>query len=204
MGLWLLSQTHNWEETPVQFSRSVVSTSLQPHELQHTGFPYLSPIPGVYSDSCPLSQWCHLTIFSVIPFSSQFQSFSASVSFQMSQFFTSGGQSIGVSASASVLLKNVQDWFPLGLTGWISLQSKALSRVFFKTTVQKHKFFSVQLSLYMTFFIHDIYIMCSAFFIHYFLYTWLFYTWHIHPYMTTGKTIALAGRTFVGKVISAF
>ena len=102
----------------------------------------------VYSNSCPLSQWCHPTISSsVIPFSSHLQSFPASESFQMSQFFTSGGQSIGVSSSTSVLPMNIQDWFPLGWTGWISLQSKGLSRVFYNTTVQKHQFFSAQLSL---------------------------------------------------------
>ena len=106
----------------VQFSRSVVSNSLQPHEPQHARPPCSSPTPGIYSNSCPLSQWCHPTIsFSVIPFSSHFQSFPASGSFQMSQLFESGCQSIGVSASASVLPMNIQDWFPLGWTGWISL-----------------------------------------------------------------------------------
>ena len=113
--------------------------SLWPHGLQHTRPPCPSPTPGVYSDSCPLSQWCHTTISSsVIPFSSHLQSFPASGSFPMSQFFTSGGQSIGVSASASVLPMNIQDWFPLGWTCLISLQSKGLSRVFSNTTVQKH------------------------------------------------------------------
>ena len=129
----------------VQFSRSLVSNSLQPHGLQHARPPCPSPTPGVYSNSCPLSRWCHLTIsFSVVPFSSCFQSFPASGSFPMSQFFTSGGQSIGASASASVLSMNIQDRFPLGLTGWTSLQSKGLSRVFSNTTVQKHQFFSTQ------------------------------------------------------------
>ena len=139
--------------------------------------PYLSPTPGAYSNSCPLSQWCHPTISSsVIPFSSHLQSFPASGSFQISQFFTSGGQSIGASASISVLPTNIQDWFPLGLTGLISLQSKEL-----KSLLQHHSskasilrrsaFFMVQLS---------------------------------HPYVTTGKTIALTRRTFVGKVMSAF
>ena len=129
----------------VQFNRSVVSNSLRPHELQHTRPPCPSPTPGVYSDSCPLSQWCHPTISSsVIPFSSHLQPFPASGSFPMSQFFTSGGQSIGVSASVSVFPMNNQGWFPLGLTGWISLQSKELSRVFSNTTVQKHQFFSTQ------------------------------------------------------------
>ena len=107
-----------------------------------------SPTPGAWSNSCPSSWWCHPTISSsVVPFSSHLQSFKASGSFQMSQFFTSGGQSIGVSASASVLPVNIQDWFPLGCTGWISLQSKGLSRVFSNTTVQKHQFFGPQLSL---------------------------------------------------------
>ena len=107
-----------------------------------------SPTPGVYPNPCPLSQWCHPTISSsVIPFSSCPQSFPASGSFQMSQLFTSGGQSIGVSSSTSVLPMNIQDWFPLGWTVWISLQSKGLSRRFSNTTVQKHKFFSIQLSL---------------------------------------------------------
>ena len=132
----------------VQFSHSVTSDSLWPHGLQHTRPPCPSPIPGIYSNSCSLSQWCHPTISSsVIPFSSCVQSFPASRSFQMSQFFTSGGQSIRVSASASVLPRNIQDWFPLGWTGWISLQSKGLSRVFSNTTVQKQQFFSTQLSL---------------------------------------------------------
>ena len=104
-----------------------MSDSLQPHGLQHTRLPYPSPIPGAYSNSCPSSQWCHPTILSsVIPFSSRLQSFPASGSFQMSQFFASGGQSIGVSVSASVLPVDIQDWFPLGLTGLISLQSKGL------------------------------------------------------------------------------
>ena len=104
--------------------------------------------PRVYSNSCPWNQWCHPTISSsVVPFSSRLQSFPASGSFQMSQFFTSGSQNIGVSASASVLPMNIQDWFPLGWTGWLSLQSKGLSGVFSTTTVQKHQFFSAQLSL---------------------------------------------------------
>ena len=132
---------------PVQFSRSVMPDSLRPPGLQHTRLPCPSPTPRVYSDSCPLSWWCHPNISSsVIPFSSRFQSFPASGSFQMSQFFISGGQSIGVSASASVLPVNIQDWFPLGWTGWISLQSKGLSRVSSNTTVEKHQFFGTQLS----------------------------------------------------------
>ena len=139
---------HDNNMTTVQFSRSVMSHPLQPHGLQHTRPLCLSPTPGVYSNSCPLSLWCHPIISSsVIPFSSCLQSFPESGSFQMSQFFTSGGQSIGVSASASVLPMNIQDWFPLGLTGWISLQSKELSRIFSNSTVQKHQFFSAQLSL---------------------------------------------------------
>ena len=114
----------------VQFSSSVVSDSLWPHELQHARPPCPSPTPGAYSNSCSLSRWCHLTISSsVIPFSSHLQSFPASESFPLSQFFASGGQSIGVSALASVLPVNIQDWFPLGWTGWISLLSKGLSRV---------------------------------------------------------------------------
>ena len=121
---------------------------LQPHGLQHARPPCPSSTPGVYSNSYPLGRWCHPTISSsVVLFSSRLQSFPASGSFPMSQLFTSGGRSIGVSASASVLPMNIQDWFPLGWTGWISLQSKGLSRVFSNTTVQKHQFFSVQLSL---------------------------------------------------------
>ena len=129
------------------FSHSVVSDSLWSHGLQHARLPCPSPTPGACSNSCPSSQWCHPTISSsVIPFSSCLQSFPPSGSFPMSQFFPSGGQSIGVSASTSVLPMNIQDW-SLGWTGWISLQSKGLSRVFSNTTVQKHQFFSTQLSL---------------------------------------------------------
>ena len=132
----------------VQFSRSVVSNSLWPHGPQHARHPCPSPTPGGYSNSCPSHWWCHLTISSsAIPFSSCLRSFPASGSFPISQFFTSGGQSTGVSASASVLPKNIQDWFPLGWTGWRSLQSKGLSRVFSNTTVQKHQFFDTQLYL---------------------------------------------------------
>ena len=158
----------------VQFNHSVVSDSFRPHGPQHTRPPCPSPTPGVYPNSCPLSRWCHPTISSsVVPFSSCFQSFPALGSFQISQLFASGGQSIGVSASALVLPVNTQDWSPLGWTGWISLQSKGLSRVFPNTTVPKASilhhsaFFIVQLS---------------------------------HPYMTTGKTIALTRQTFVDKV----
>ena len=118
-----------WEKGSIQFSRSVVSDSLPPHEPQHARPPYPSPTPRVHSNSCPLSWWCHSTISSsVVPFSSRLQSFPSSGHFLMSQFFTSGGQNIGVSASASVLPMNIQDWFPLGWTGWISLQSKRLSK----------------------------------------------------------------------------
>ena len=147
----------------VQFSRSVVSDSLRPHELQHARPPCPTPTPRAYPNSCPLSQWYHPAISSsVVPFSSCLQSFPASGSYQMSQLFTSGGQSIGVSASTTDLPMNTQDWFPLEWTGWISLQSKGLSRVFSNTTVPKASIllhseeeFIVQLS---------------------------------HPYMTTGKT----------------
>ena len=132
----------------VQFSHSVASDSLRPRGLQHTRLPCPSPTPRVYSNSCPLSQWCHPTISSsVIPLSSCLQSFPASGSFPMSQFFPSGGQSIVVSASASVLPRDIQDWFPLEWTGWISLLSKGLSRVFSNTTDHKHQFFNAQLSL---------------------------------------------------------
>ena len=132
----------------VHFSRSVVSNSLRPHELQHARPPCPSPHPRAYSNSCPMSRWCHPTISSsVIPLSTCLQSFPASGSCPMSQLFISGGQSFGVSALASVLPINIQDWFPLGWTGWISFQSKGLSRVFSNTTVQKHQFFSPQLSL---------------------------------------------------------
>ena len=133
----------------IQFSRLVVSNSLRPHELQHARPPCPSPTPRVYPNSHPLSWWCHPTISSsVVPFSSHPQSFPASVSFQKSQLFSSGGKSIGFSASTSVLPMNTQDWSPLGWTGWISLQSKGLSRVFSNTTVQKHQFFDAQLSLW--------------------------------------------------------
>ena len=153
-----------------------MSDSLRPHGLQHARPPCPSPTPGVYSNSCPLSRWCHPTISSsVIPFSSRPQSFRASGSFPMSQFFASGGQSIGASASASVLPVTIQDSSPLGLTGWISLQSKGLSRVFSNTTVQKHQFFGSQLVFIVQF---------------------------SHPYMTTGKNIALTRWAFVGKGMS--
>ena len=151
-----------------------MSDSLRPHESQHTRPPCPSPTPGVHPNSCPSSRWCHPAISStVIPFSCP-QSLPSSGSFPMSQFFGWGGQSTGVSALASVLPMNTQDWSPLGWTGWISLQSKGLERVFSSTTVQKHQFFH------------------SAFFT----------VQPSHPYMTTGKIIALTRHTFVGKVIS--
>ena len=160
----------------VQFSHSVMSDSLWPHGLQHARLPCPLPTPGDYSNSCPSSRWCHPSISSsVIPFSSCLQSFPAPGSFLVSQFFTSGGQSIGVSAASSVFPVNIQDWFPLGWTGWISLQSKGLSRVF-NTTDQKHQFLWAQLFFFLV---------------------------HIsHPSMTSGKNIALTRRTFVGKVTS--
>ena len=130
------------EFSSVQFSHSVMSDSLRTHELQHARPPCTSPTPGVSPNSCPLSWWCHPSISSfAVPFSSSPQSFPASGCFQKSQFFTSGGQSIGVSASASVLPMNTQDWSPLGWIGWSSLHSKGFSRVFSSTTVQKHQLF---------------------------------------------------------------
>ena len=136
----------------VQFSCSVMSDSLQPHEPQHARPPCTSPTPRVHPNPCPWSRWCHPAIsFSVIPLSSCSQSLPTSESFPMSQLFTWGGQTIGVSASASVLPMNIQDWFPLGWTGWISFQSKGPSRVFSNTTVQKHQFFGTQLSCIPTF-----------------------------------------------------
>ena len=138
---------HNGIYSSVQFSCSVVSNSLRPHESQHARPPCPSPTLGVYPNSCPLSQWCHPAISSsIVPFSSCPQSFPASGSFPMSQLFAWGGQSTGVSAPASVLPVNTQDWSSLGWTGWISLQSKGLPRVFSNTTVQKHQFFGAQLS----------------------------------------------------------
>ena len=160
----------------LQFSHSVVSNSLGPRELQHARPPCPSPTPRVHPNSCPSSQWCHPAIASpVVPFSSCPQSLPASESFPMSQLFTWGGQSIGVSALASFPPKKSQGWSPSEWTGWFSLQSKGLSRVFSNTPVQKRSslrrsaFFTVQLS---------------------------------HPCMTTGKTIALTRRTWVGKVMS--
>ena len=139
----------------VQFSRPVMSDSLRPHELQHARPPSPSPTPGVHSNSCPSSRWCHPAISSsVFPFSSCPQSLPASESFPMSQLFVWGGQSTGVSALASVFPKKNQDWSPLEWTGWISLQSKGFSRVFSNTTVQKHQFFGTQLSLQSNSHIH--------------------------------------------------
>ena len=136
---------HHSSFSSLQFSRSVVSDSFRPHESQHARPPCPSPTPGVHPNSCPLSQWCHPAFSSsVVPFSSCPQSLPASGSFPMSQLFAWGGQSIRV--SASVLPVNTQNWYPWGWTAWISLQSKELSRVFYNTTVQKHQFFSAQLS----------------------------------------------------------
>ena len=162
--------------TSVQFSSSVMSDSLQPHESQHARPPCPSPTPGVHSDSRPSSQWCHPAISSSVgPFSSCPQSLPASKSFPMSQLFTWGGQGTGVSALASFLPKKFQGWSPSEWTGWISLQSKGLSRVFSNTTIQKPSI-----------------LWCSAFF-----------TVQLsHPYMTTGKTTALTRWIFVGKVMS--
>ena len=159
----------------VQFSRSVMSNSLRPHESQHARPPCPSPTPRVHPNPRPLSRWCHPTISSsVVPFSSHLQSFPASGSFPMSQLFAWGGQSTGVSASASILPMNTWDWSPLRWTGWISLQSKGLSRVFSKTTVQS--------------------INSSAL-------SFLYDPTHI-PHTTTRNTIALTRQTFVGKVTS--
>ena len=152
IGRWIL---YNWatRETltmisKFKFSHSVMSNSLWPHELQHASPPCPSPTPGVHSNSRPSSRWCHPAISSsVIPFSSCPQSLPALGSFPVSQLFTWGGQSAVVSASASVLPMNIQDWYPLGWAGWISLLSKGLSRIFSNTTVQKHQFFGTQLSL---------------------------------------------------------
>ena len=139
---------HNKCHIHVQFSLSVLSDSLQPHGMQHTRPPCPSPVPRVYSNSCPLSQWCHpIVSSSVIPFHSRLQCFPSSGSLQMSQLFALGGQSIGVSASTSVFPMNIQDWSLLGWIGWISLQFKGLSRVFSNTTIQKHQFFGIQPSL---------------------------------------------------------
>ena len=138
----------NMQFSSVHFSHSVVFDSLRPHELEHARLQCASPASEASSNSCPSSQWRHPTIsYSIVPFSSCLQYFPASGSFPMNQLFISGGQSIRISASASVLPMNIQDWFPLGLTGWNSLQTKWLSRVLSNTTVQKHQFFGAQLSL---------------------------------------------------------
>ena len=140
-----LNIVFNKKSSSVQFSCSIVSELLQPYELQHARLPCPSPTPKVHSNSYPVSRWCHAAISSsLVPFFSCPQSLPASESFPMSQLFVWGGQSIGVSALASVLPKNTQDWSPLEWTDWISLQSKGLSRVFSNTTVQKHQFFSAQ------------------------------------------------------------
>ena len=168
LGHWYQNNS-SWILLTIQFSHSVMSDSLQPHGLQHARPPYPSPTIRVYSNSCPSSQWCHPTISSsVVPLASRLQSFLASGSFQMSQFFASGGQSTGVSVSTSVLPMIIQDWFPLGWTGWISLQSKGLSSLLqhhcSKASILRlSTFFTVQLS---------------------------------HLYMTIGKTIALTRQTF--------
>ena len=153
-----------------------MSNSLQSHGLQHARLPCPSPSPRVCSNSCPLSRWYHPNISSTVaPFSSCLQSFPASGSFLMSQLFTSGGQSIGVSASTSFLPMNIQDWSPLGWTVWISLKSKGLSRVFSSSTIQKHQFFVARPSSWVNF--------------------------HIHT-LSMGKTIALTTHTFVSKVMA--
>ena len=161
----------------IQFSSvTQLCLTLGSHGLQHARLPCLSPTPRACSNSCPSSRWCHPTISSsVVPFSSCLQSFPASRSFPMSQFFAIGGQSIGVSASVWVLPVNIQDWFPLGLNGLISLQSKGLTRIFSNTTVQKYQFFTTQLSLWSKSYIH----------------IWLL-----------EKNVALTRGTFVDKVIS--
>ena len=166
-------------EDSVQFSRSVMSDSLRSHGLQHARLPCPPPISGVYPNSCPLSWGCHPTISSsVIPFSSCLQSFPASRSFPKSWLFASGGQNVG--ASASVLPMNIQDWFPLGWTGWIPLQSEGLSRVFSNTTLQKHQFFSTQLSSQSNSHIH---------------------TWPLEKSLP-GRIIALTRWIFIDKVMS--
>ena len=152
---WQFQEEEKASISILQYRRSVISDSLRPHGLQQARLPCPSPTTGACSNPCPLSQWCHPTISSsTVPFSSCLQSFPASESFPVSHFFTSGGQNIGVSASASVLPVNIQYWFPLGWTLWVSLQSKGLSRVFSNTTVQKHQFFSAQLSLWFNSHIH--------------------------------------------------
>ena len=139
----------NWSHSLLLFSCLVASNTLWPHGLQHASLPPPSPSSGACSNSCPLSQWCHPTISSsVVPLSSWLQSFPASRSFPVNQLFVSGGQSVGASASASVLPMNIQDWFSLGLAGWISLQSMGLSRVFYSITIWKHQFFGTHVCMY--------------------------------------------------------
>jgi len=153
--IWSNNPNPGHISSQVHFSCSVVSDSLWPHEPQHARPPCPSPTPGIHPNPRPLSWWCCPTVSSsFVPYFSCPQSFPASGSFPMSQLFTSSGQSIGVSASASVLPMNIQDWFPLGWTDWISLPSKGLSRVFSNTRVQKHQFFSAQLSLWSNSHIH--------------------------------------------------
>ena len=208
----------------VQFSCSVVSNSLRPRELQHARSPCPSPTPRVYSNSRPSSQWSHPTISSsIVPFSSCLQSFPASGSFPISQLFKSGGQSIGVSASASALPMNIQDWSPLGWTGWISLLSKGLSRVSSNTTVQNLQFFGTQLSLEKKMATHSSILawktpqtekrgwatdhgvtksQTQLKWLNTHTKTAFFIVQLSYPYMTTGKTIALTRQTFVSKVMS--
>ena len=141
----LQNNTQNEQFSSVQFSRSVLSNSFRIHGLQQYKLPSLSSTPGTYANWCPSCRWCHpIILSSVVPFSSRSQSFPTSGYFSMSRFLASGGQSVGVSASASVFPKNIQDWFPLGWTGWISFKSKGRSRVFSNTTAQKHQFFGTQ------------------------------------------------------------
>ena len=146
LSFLILLLTYVGVKVIAQFSCSVMSDSLWPHGLQHARVPCPSPTPGACSNSWPLSQWCHPMISSSVPFSSCHLSFPESGSFPMRQFFASGGQSIGVSTSASILPMNIQDWFPLGLSGLISLQSKGLLRFFSITTMQKHQIFGAQSS----------------------------------------------------------
>ena len=154
-GINILLYYNPYDIQFIQFSRSVMSDSLRPHESHHVRPSCPSPTPGVYPNPCLSSQWRHPAISSsVVPFSSCHQSLPASGSFPMSQLCTWGGQSIGVSASASVLPMNTHDWSPLGWTGWISLQSKGLSRVFSNTIVQKHQFFGAHVSSQFTSHIH--------------------------------------------------
>ena len=176
LGTWLISLV--WNQTKVVVQSLSPFDYLRIHGLQHARLPCPSPSPGASSNSCPLSWWCHPTISSsVIPLSSCFQSFPALGSFLMSHLFTSGDQSIGTSASAWDFPMNIRDWFPLGLTGWISLQSKGLSRVFSNTTVRKYQFLIAQPSLWANF--------------------------HIHIWLLE-KAIASIIPIFLGKVISLF